>query len=302
MRLVYTARALATFVTAVAMVLLYWGLHGLAEQAAYGNWQSYLYPVPIDGLVATAYLAVYALEGRTHKMYAWGVVLLAASMSATGQVLHAMNLRVRTVTFDAAHHPIVHIHGAPGWAPFAAVMPAVSSPIALHLAIMLSRTADQRVKGLAALATEAAQKPTTAPAPAAAKPPRRTRRQLAQDVQSAGPAPYTVDLVKAGPADEQSPAPVRPARRRKVDDAGPPELASEIAECAAGTRTVSDLARAGQAGGWLGADISNARKRARVWRDMYVQNAVTVPAQDPVPDLASLALLSEPGELVDVDG
>lgn len=128
----------AVTVTTVTMALLYYGLMELAREAGYTLWQSILFPFPIDGLVLVAYISAYSFTKKVHQAYAWAVVLLGASLSALGQFLHTQSL-VGTVVHGVTAGPNGTVPTVQWWAPLLAVAPALASPLALHLAVTLTR-------------------------------------------------------------------------------------------------------------------------------------------------------------------
>jgi len=128
----------AVMVTAGTMAILYYGLMELAKEAGYNQWQAILFPFPIDGLVRVAYVSAYAFESRKARGYAWGVVVFGALLSALGQYLHTDSL-VGTVVKGIPIAPGGQAHTVQWWAPLLAVAPAVASPLALHIAVTLTR-------------------------------------------------------------------------------------------------------------------------------------------------------------------
>lgn len=133
----------AITVTTITMVVLYYGLMELAREAGYTKWQAALFPFPVDGLVLVAYIAAYAFDKKRYQVYAWFVVGFGAALSATGQFLHTQSL-VGTVVAGIPTAPGGSPHTVQWWASLLAVAPALASPLALHLAVSLTRITEPK--------------------------------------------------------------------------------------------------------------------------------------------------------------
>lgn len=128
----------AIIVTAVTMAILYYGLKELAQEAGYTPWQALLFPFPIDGLVLVAYISAYSFTKKSYRVYAWSVVIFGALLSATGQFLHTQSL-VGTVVRGVPAASDGRLHTVQWWASLLAIAPALASPLALHIAVSLTR-------------------------------------------------------------------------------------------------------------------------------------------------------------------
>jgi hypothetical protein len=135
------AQSGAVAVTSITMAILYYGLMELAREAGYTKWQAYLFPFPIDGLVLVAYISAYSFTKKSYQFYAWSVVIFGAILSATGQFLHTQSL-VGTVVQGIPVAPNGAAHTVQWWAALLAVAPALASPLALHIAVSLTRVTD----------------------------------------------------------------------------------------------------------------------------------------------------------------
>lgn len=156
----------AIAVTSITMGILYYGLMELAREAGYTKWQAYLFPFPIDGLVLVAYISAYSFKKKTYQVYAWVVVVFGAALSAIGQFLHTQSL-VGTVVNGIPVAPNGSPHTVQWWASLLAVAPALASPLALHLAVSLTRVTEPKRTTLPAIQTPlvvptAPAKPTSA--------------------------------------------------------------------------------------------------------------------------------------------
>lgn len=112
---VRTSVAAATAVVGAAtFAMLYGGLVALAREAGMETWQTWLYPLAIDGLTLAAYVATLRLRAWG-LVFAWFVVGVGTALSFAGQWLHA------TAASDWA------------WAAPVQAAPAVSLALAWHL-------------------------------------------------------------------------------------------------------------------------------------------------------------------------
>ena len=287
------ARWGAIAITAITMTVLYRGLVSLAEEAKYQTWQAYLFPLSIDGTVLVAYLAAYSARRRTSRLYAGALVLVGAAASSTGQYLHSAS-----------------IPGAPGWAPWVAVMPAVAAVLALHLAVILGKADHaavsretkvrparwRRALGAVARASQGVRRPAVADRSEhptqQGKPPARLANEadLAQTSASGAPRPVVslrkpVRSALAQPPPRRAlaavPAPA-PSRRRPATGGGgaawsdPRLLPLVEAAHREEDGAVTVLARKLQEIGVCKGDIMAARRMARRWRANYRQERLGI--------------------------
>jgi hypothetical protein len=119
---------LATVVTVAAWVLSYEALREGAEAIGISSGLSWLYPVLIDGVVATAYVASFALREAPKRMraYVWSILLGAVLLSVAGNGLHAV--------LRATHLGLPLGVAVPGSA-----VPAVSLACVIHMHVILAR-------------------------------------------------------------------------------------------------------------------------------------------------------------------
>ena len=119
---------LAALVTVAAWVLSYEALAEGARAIGIRPELSWLYPVVVDGVVATAYVATFALRdahART-RLYVWTIMLGAIALSVTGNGFHAV-LHAGSLGLPLA----VAIPGS--------AIPALSLACVIHLHVVLAR-------------------------------------------------------------------------------------------------------------------------------------------------------------------
>jgi uncharacterized protein DUF2637 len=97
LHLVHRSRRLAVWLTvgiaAVSFVLSFTSLRELAAMSAWPGWQSWLWPLVIDGTIVLATLGIVALAPYRNqfwnRLFLWAVLAAAALVSVGGNALHA---------------------------------------------------------------------------------------------------------------------------------------------------------------------------------------------------------------------
>ncbi|MGH7883622.1 MAG: DUF2637 domain-containing protein, partial [Candidatus Dormibacteraceae bacterium] len=119
---------LAALVTVAGWALSYDALWSGALGIGIRPMLAWIYPLVVDGVVATCYVATFALraESLRIRVYVWGVLLWAVALSVTGNALHAW--------LDRAHLAVPLLLAIPGSA-----VPALSLALVIHVHVILAR-------------------------------------------------------------------------------------------------------------------------------------------------------------------
>ncbi|MGH7882273.1 MAG: DUF2637 domain-containing protein [Candidatus Dormibacteraceae bacterium] len=119
---------LAALVTVAGWALSYDALWSGALGIGIRPQLAWIYPLVVDGVVATCYVATFALrtESLRIRVYVWGVLLWAVALSVTGNALHAW--------LDRGHLAVPLLLAIPGSA-----VPAFSLALVIHVHVILAR-------------------------------------------------------------------------------------------------------------------------------------------------------------------
>ncbi|MGH7883217.1 MAG: DUF2637 domain-containing protein, partial [Candidatus Dormibacteraceae bacterium] len=119
---------LAALVTVAGWALSYDALWSGALGIGIRPQLAWIFPLVVDGVVATCYVATFALRGESLRIraYVWGVLLWAVALSVTGNALHAW--------LDRVHLAVPLMLAIPGSA-----VPAISLALVIHVHVILAR-------------------------------------------------------------------------------------------------------------------------------------------------------------------
>ncbi|MGH7881746.1 MAG: DUF2637 domain-containing protein [Candidatus Dormibacteraceae bacterium] len=119
---------LAALVTVAGWALSYDALWSGALGIGIRPQLAWIFPLVVDGVVATCYVATFAMRAESLRIraYVWGVLLWAVTLSVTGNALHAW--------LDRSHLAVPLVLAIPGSA-----VPAISLALVIHVHVILAR-------------------------------------------------------------------------------------------------------------------------------------------------------------------